>query len=265
MRNRLEGENMIDLHIENDIAEVVLNNPKAMNALAEQDLAELHEAYREASAREVRALILRGEGKGFSAGRNIKGVIPADDDATDYLANKVTPVLKTMSNFPAPTFAAVHGPCLGVGLGLAIATDIVYVAENAKFGSPFANLGATLDSGGHALFLERLGTHRAMDLIVTGDLISGEEAVNSGLFSRAVPAEKLLDFTRERAQRAAAGATQAFLTSRDLLHDIRDNGTGLWDSVDAENTAQGALCSSADYAEGFAAFNEKRTPVFAGR
>lgn len=256
---------MIDLTIDNNTAEVVLNNPKAMNALGEEDLAQLHEAYLEAEARGVRALILRGEGKGFSAGRNIKGINPSDDDATDYLANKVTPVLQAMSEFPAPTFAAVHGPCLGVGLGLAIATDIVYVADNAKFGSPFANLGATLDSGGHALFLERLGAHRAMDLIVTGDLISGTEAVNSGLFSRAIPAEELLDFTRERAHRAASGATQAYLTSRRILHGIRDNGAGFWETVAAENTAQGELCSSADYAEGFAAFNEKRTPVFSGR
>ena len=255
---------MIDLHIEDNVAEVVLNNPKAMNSLTESDLQELSDAYTEAADRGVRALLLRGEGRGSSAGRNIKGLNPADDDATDYLANKVTPVLQQMSAFPAPTFAAVQGVCLGVGLGLAIATDIVYVAEDAKFGSPFANLGATLDSGGHALFVERLGAHRAMDLIVTGDLISGEEAVRAGLFSRSLPAGELLEFTREKARRAAAGATRAFLTSRSLVHDVRDNGHGLWESVSNENIAQGELCSSADYAEGFAAFNEKRTPVFQG-
>lgn len=256
---------MIDLHIENNTAEVVLNNPQARNALSEADLKELSDAYTEAEARGVRALILRGEGKGFCAGRNIRGVVPAEDDATDYLANKVTPVLQQMSNFPAPTFAAVQGACLGVGLGLTIATDIVYVAENAKFGSPFANLGATLDSGGHALFFERLGSHRAMDLIVTGDLISGTEAVQAGLFSRAVPAEELVEITRAAAHKAANGATQAFLTSRALIQDLRDQRIGLWASVEKENIAQGDLCSSQDYAEGFAAFNEKRVPVFAGR
>lgn len=256
---------MIDLHIENDTAEIVLNNPQARNALAEADLKDLSAAYTEAEVRGVRALILRGEGKGFCAGRNIRGVVPAEDDATDYLANKVTPVLKQMSNFPAPTFAAVQGACLGVGLGLVIATDIVYVAEDARFGSPFANLGATLDSGGHALFFERLGAHRAMDLIVTGDLISGAEAVQAGLFSRAIPADQLLEATREAAHKAATGATRAFLTSRALIQDLRDQRVGLWESVEKENIAQGELCSSADYAEGFAAFNEKRTPVFAGR
>ncbi|MDR7329923.1 enoyl-CoA hydratase/isomerase family protein [Corynebacterium guangdongense] len=258
---------MIDVHIdtETNVAEIVLNNPAARNALSEADLSELADAYMEAERAGVRALLLRGEGKGFCAGRNIKGVVPADDDATDYLANKVTPVLKQMSRFPAPTFAAVQGPCLGVGLGLAIATDVVYVAEDAKIGSPFANLGATLDSGGHHLFYERLGAHRTMDLIITGELMSGAEAARAGLFSRALPADQLLEFTRERAARAARGATQAFLTSRALVHDLRDRSTGMWESIDVENVEQGRLCGTEDYAEGFAAFNEKRTPAFAGR
>lgn len=256
---------MIDLIIEDATAEVVLNNPQALNSLSEDSLKELSAAYTEAENRGVRSLLLRGEGRGFSAGRNIKGLNPADDDATDYLANKVTPVLKQMSSFPAPTFAAVHGVCLGVGLGLVIASDIVYVADNAKFGSPFANLGATLDSGGHSLFVERLGAHRAMDLIVTGELISGQEAVSAGLFSRALPADELLSFTRDQAQQAAAGATRAFLASRQLVQEIRDNRQGLWHSVEAENLAQGELCSSEDYAEGFAAFNEKRKPNFTGK
>ncbi|HCD4229006.1 TPA: enoyl-CoA hydratase/isomerase family protein [Corynebacterium striatum] len=257
---------MIELHIdaETGVAELILNNPKAMNSLGEADLTELSDALDEAANAHPRALILRGEGKGFCAGRNIKGLNPREDDATDFLANKVTPVLRKIDEFPAPTFAAVHGPCLGVGLGVALACDVVYVAEDAKFGSPFANLGATLDSGGHALFVERLGTHRAMDLIITGDLISGAEAVRAGLFSRALPAEELLDFARGVAKRAAQGATLAFMASRKLVQDIRDNGTGLWDSVNAENIAQGQLCNTEDYYEGFDAFNEKRKPQFKG-
>ncbi len=255
---------MIELTITDNVAEVVLNAPEKVNSLNETALADLSAAYDEAAEAGARALLLRGEGRGFCAGRDIAGLVPAEDDAYGYLSHKVTPLLQKMSAFPAPTFAAVQGACLGVGLGLAIATDVVYVAENAKIGSPFANLGATLDSGGHALFVERLGAHRALDLIYTADLISGAEAVAAGLFSRAVPANELLDFTREKVARVASGATGAFLASKQLVAQVRDQRVGLWESVEAENRAQGDLCNSADYAEGFAAFTEKRKPVFRG-
>ena len=256
---------MIEVHIDDEVAEVVLNAPQKMNALDPDGLTELSEACDEAAISGVRALILRGEGRGFCAGRDISAVDPAHDDVPGYLDGMVTPLLRQLASFPAPTFAAVHGACLGVGLGLAIAADVVYVAEDAKIGSPFATLGATLDSGGHALFTERLGAHRTLDLIYTAELMSGAEAVASGLFSRAVPAEELLEFTRERAARAAQGATQAFLASKKLVAAVRDDRVGLWESMTAENAAQARLCGTADYAEGFAAFQQKRRPRFTGR
>jgi len=255
---------MIDLRIDDDVAHIVLDNPAKLNALDEAALRELDAAYAEAEASGVRALVLRGEGRAFCAGRDISGVDPRDDDVMGYLGALVTPLLKRMSAFPAPTFAAAHGACLGVGLGLLIATDVVYVAESAKIGSPFAALGATLDSGGHALFFERLGAHRTLDLIYTGRLMTGAEAVTAGLFSRVFPDEELTAATIEAAKRAARGATQAFRASKELVRQLRDERLGLWQSMDAENAAQAALCDTADYREGFAAFQEKRAPEFHG-
>lgn len=255
----------IDLTVTDDVAEIVLNAPERLNSLNPQDISDLDKAYRDAEAAQVRALLLRGEGRAFCAGRDISGVDPRDDDVLGYLGDLVTPLLHRMAEFPAPTFAAAHGACLGVGLGLLIATDVVYVADTAKIGSPFANLGATLDSGGHALFVERLGAHKTLDLIYTGRLMSGEEAVRSGLFSQVLPADELIDATRAAAQAAATGATQAFLASKALVRALRDDRIGLWESMDAENRAQAALCDTDDYREGFAAFQQKRKPEFRGK
>jgi 2-(1,2-epoxy-1,2-dihydrophenyl)acetyl-CoA isomerase len=250
--------------ITDGVAEIVLDAPDRLNSLGPDDIAELDAAYATAEKAGVRALVLRGEGRAFCAGRDISGVDPRTDDVQGYLGGLVTPLLRRMANFPAPTFAVAHGACLGVGLGLLIATDVVYVADSAKIGSPFAKLGATLDSGGHALFFERLGAHKTLDLIYTGRLMSGAEAVESGLFSRVFPADDVLDATRDAARTAATGATQAFLASKALVQSLRDERVGLWNSLDVENRAQAALCDTDDYREGFAAFQEKREPTFTG-
>lgn len=253
---------MIELSVTDAVAEIVLAAPGKLNALSLDALRDLDAAYASAEASGARALVLRGEGRAFCAGRDIAGVDPETDDVPGYLG-AVEQVMRRIASFPAPTFAAVHGACLGVGLGLAIATDVVYVAETAKVGSPFANLGAMLDSGGHALLYERLGPHRALDLIYTGDLLSGAEAVAGGLFSRALPAEDVVAFTRERAARVAAGPTAAFVASKRLIARLRD--ATLWDAVAEESRGQDALRATADYREGFAAFQQKRPPRFTGR
>ncbi len=250
---------MIAVSHEGDVVEIVLDAPQKLNALDLADVAELDAAFRDAVG--ARAVVMRGEGRAFCAGRDIAGVDPATDDVPGYLG-ATEALMRRIAGFPAPTFAAVHGACLGVGLGLAIATDVVYVAEDAKVGSPFAGLGAVLDSGGHALLFERLGAHRAFDLIYSGELMSGADAVAAGLFSRAVPADHLLGFARERAARAAAGPTQAFLASKRIIGRLRD--ARLWDAMHAETHEQDALRHTHDYVEGFAAFREKRKPEFTG-
>jgi enoyl-CoA hydratase/carnithine racemase len=256
---------MIDLAIADDVARVTLNAPARLNALDEQAVRDLDAAYAEAEAAGVRALLLRGEGRAFCAGRDISAVDPRNDDVMGYLGGLITPLLQRMSRFPAPTFAVAHGTCLGVGLGLLIATDVVYVAESAKIGSPFAALGATLDSGGHALFLDRLGAHKTLDLIYTGRLMSGTEAVSSGLFSRVLPDDEVGVATADAATTAARGATAAFVASKRLIARIREERLSLWEAMDVENATQAALGETDDYREGFAAFQEKRRPEFRGR
>ncbi|MGA0567043.1 enoyl-CoA hydratase/isomerase family protein [Rathayibacter sp. KR2-224] len=245
-----------------DVAEVVLDWPQKLNSLDRDALDEVDAALD--SAEGARSLVVRGEGRAFCAGRDVSHVDPATDDPRGYL-DRLTTLLHRLTEFPAPTFGVATGACLGVGLGLLIATDVVYVADTAKIGSPFAGLGAALDSGGHALFVERLGAHRTLDLVYTGELMSGSDAVASGLFSRVLPAGEVLAFTREKAAAVAAGPTAAFVAEKRLVARIRDERIGLWQSMADETDAQVALSSTIDYAEGFAAFQDKRPPRFSGR
>ncbi|MEV7757458.1 enoyl-CoA hydratase-related protein [Microbacterium sp. NPDC089180] len=255
---------MIEYTGADGVAEIVLNAPARRNAVGLDDLHALAAAYDRAEANGARAVLLRGEGPSFCAGRDISGVDPSTDDVGGYLDETLAPLLRRMAAFPAPTFAVAHGACLGVGLGLLIATDVVYVADTARIGSPFAALGATLDSGGHALFAERLGIHATLDLIYTGRLLSGEEAVRAGLFSRVLPAAEVQDAAILAAVRAAAGPTAAFRASKRIVSAIRDERLGLWDAMALENRAQAALAATDDYREGFAAFQAKRAPSFTG-
>ncbi|MEV7527246.1 enoyl-CoA hydratase/isomerase family protein [Agrococcus sediminis] len=256
---------MIELQLADGIAEIVLNAPERRNAVDASALQAMSDALTEAERAGVRALVLRGEGKAFCAGRDISKVDPRTDDTIGFLQDRVQPLLQQLAAFPAPTFAVAHGACLGVGLGLLIAADVVYVAETAKLGSPFAALGATLDSGGHALFFERLGAHRTLDLIYSGRLLTGAEAVAAGLFSQVFPDDEVLAATRAAAAHAAQGPTLAFIASKELIRGLRDERLGLWQSMGGESAAQAALAETADYREGFAAFQQKRTPTFTGR
>src|SRR5215471_19494550 len=211
---------LVSHSIEASVGEIVLNRPDKLNALTLEMVEELHASLQAAETAGVRALILRGEGRGFSAGRDLAGVDPATDDAERVLAEVVNPLIRRVREFPSPTFAAVQGACLGVGLGLALACDVVIAAEDARIGSPFARIGAVLDSGGHAFFVERLGSHRALELIYTGRLLSGADADAWGLVNRCVPNDQLLDTVRAMAGSVAQGPTLAFQTSKRLVHRI---------------------------------------------
>jgi enoyl-CoA hydratase/carnithine racemase len=170
-----------------------------------------------------------------------------------------------VADFPAPSFAAVHGPCLGIGLGLALACDVVYVADDAKIGSPFARIGAVLDSGAHSFFVRRLGSHRALELIYTGTLISGREAEAWGLVNRSMDKAILLERVRATAAAIAQGPTAAFLESKRIVRRIENEGLGLAEVLRSEAKAQGAASRTADYREGISAFQSKRSPRFVGR
>jgi 2-(1,2-epoxy-1,2-dihydrophenyl)acetyl-CoA isomerase len=255
----------VELAVENGLAEIVLNRPDKMNALNDAMVAELNECLERAASQGVRALMIRGQGASFCAGRDLADADPGNEDAEAIIESVFNPLIKRIVAFPVPTFAAVHGACLGVGLGLALGCDVTYVADDAKLGSPFARIGAVLDSGGHSFFVSRLGAHRALELIYTGRLLSGTEAAQLGLVNRSLPKEALVEETRKVATQVAQGPTAAFMQSKRLVRGIDEEGMGLFAVLKCEAQAQGAAGRTADYKEGITAFQQKRAPKFIGK
>lgn len=257
------------------VATIILDGPESRNALNAENLRSIGDAVAQIAGEVVqftseaaqpgtgvRALLIRGEGTVFCSGRDIAGVDVETDDAREFLAEVFSPVFASIRALPIPVIAEVQGAALGLGYGLAAAADIVYAAETAKFGSPFAAIGAMLDSGAHHIFLDRLGYHRTMDLIVTGDFITGAEAAAAGIVSRAVPAANLREFVDEKLERIVSGPAQAYAMEKGFVRTLADERPPLAQVLAEEAQLQEAARHTPDYAEGFRAFQERRPPKF---
>src|SRR5581483_773175 len=155
----------VRLEIDGAYAELVLDRPEKINAVNEAMVADLHECLGRVEAGGTRALVVRGEGRGFCAGRDLADADPGNEDGEAVLNDLLNPVVERIAGLAVPTFAAVHGPALGAGLGFALACDVVYVADDARIGSPFARIGAVLDSGAHDFLVRRIGAHRTLELV----------------------------------------------------------------------------------------------------
>jgi enoyl-CoA hydratase/carnithine racemase len=233
------------LERDGDVAELVINRPERRNALDLAAVADLMAALGDLEKNLPRALLLRGEGKGFCAGRDLSDAEPLTEDAEAIVAEQGNPMIAGLARLQCPTVAAVQGPALGYGLGLALACDLLVVGESAKIGSPFGTIGAVLDSGAHHFLCSRIGPARTLELVYTGRFLSGAEAVEWGIATAVHPDDELLGAARALVAKIAAGPTSAFLA--------------------AEAVAQGAASRTHDYGEGITAFQEKRKPTFTGR
>ncbi len=245
-------------------AHIVMTRPAQLNAMTPEMVIDLRAAVARARSEGARVLLVSAEGRAFCAGRDIAGAEPGAEDGGQVLAEIFNPLMQEVADLPFPTIAAVQGACLGTGLGLALACDVVLAADTAKFGSPFGKIGAVFDSGGHKVFVERLGTAVTFDLIYSGRFLSGAEAAAAGLVSRVVPAAELLDQATAYAAALAAGPVLAFAESKRIVRACADSSLDLAAVLDLEAQAQSRASQTKDYVEGFTAFLERRQPTFRG-
>ncbi len=253
--------NGIELVVGHGVATLLLQLPRAKNAFRAGDATRLGELIGTLQAPEVRCVVIRGAGDAFSAGWDIGSVDPRGDDPVAMIRDVVGPLLARVRSLPLPTIAAVAGPALGFGFGLALCCDVVLAEEEAVLGSPFRNIGMVPDSGTHHILRDRLGHGRAAELIYTGRLLSGREAAALGLVNRAVAKGTLIDETERLAREIASGPTVALALSKEILL-----AGGDFDAVVArEAEALRACFATADLKEGMAAFMQKRRPAFRGQ
>lgn len=247
------------------VFEIELHRPGQLNALNAALLSELTEAVREARQNPaVRAVMLYGSGEGFCAGGDLKdfGIDPANPIEVKEFLQKGHEAIIGLYRMEKPVIAAVHGPAVGAGCNLAFACDLIIAEEGAVFSEIFSKVGAIPDMGGLYFLPQKIGMHRAAELIFTGKKINAQTALDYGLINEVVPNGKALYNGRKLAHLLANGPTKALGIAKRILHQAAH--LPLEDVLELEAYGQSIIFQTRDFAEGRNAFLEKREAKFLG-
>lgn len=240
------------------IAVVRIDRPSVLNALNQEVLDELCAALESLDADEaVRAIVLTGDEKAFAAGADITGFKGATP--VTMLAQDLTTRWERVRRIKTPLVAAVSGYALGGGCELAMMCDFIIAADTAKFGQPEITLGTIPGIGGTQRLTRAIGKSKAMDLCLTGRMMDAAEAERSGLVSRIVPADKLMDETMAAAEKIASMSRPAVAMAKEAVN--RAFETTLAEGMSVERNLFHSTFALEDRSEGMAAFIEKRKPV----
>jgi enoyl-CoA hydratase len=255
----------ITLEVSERVALLTVNRPDKLNALNDLTISELGQAVEEVRARDdVGGVILTGAGtKAFVAGADIAELSTQDALKGRERARRGQHVLRRIETSPKPVIAAVNGFALGGGCELAMACHIRVASETAKFGQPEVKLGIGPGYGGSQRLPRLVGQGRALELILTAEMIDAREAHRIGLVNAVVPAPDLLRVAREMLRKILANGPIAVAMSIDAV--VRGVELPLEDALMLEADQFGLLASTDDMREGMRAFLEKRAPRFSGR
>lgn len=246
------------------IATLTLTNPGKLNALNAAMWQELRRIMLQLGGdSDVRCVILRGAGEVFAAGGDIEELREARATVDSALAyhEAVGQVLQAIQQFPQPTLAAIQGPCAGAGLEIACACDLRIAGVSARFGAPVMKLGFSMYPGELAGLLALAGPALTREILLEGRLLTAADALAKGLLTRVVADADVHAEAMATAQRIAAGAPLVARWHKQWITRLMDPAP--LDEI--EKRASFAFVDSADYAEGLAAFLEKRPPRFTGR
>ena len=250
--------------LNNGILIVTINRPDKLNALNKDVIAELGQVVDEIYTNsEIKSAIIRGAGeKSFVAGADISEFTILDAAAAEGLARKGQDVFNKIENSPKPVVAAVNGFALGGGCELAMSCHFRIASENAKFGQPEVNLGLIPGYGGTQRLTQLVGKGKAMELIMTADMIGADEAKSLGLVNHVVPLTDLMTKTLEIVQKIN---TKAPFAISKTIECVNDAAICKSDGYEGEIRRFGACFTTEDVKEGTSAFLEKRKAIFKGK
>lgn len=246
------------------VATVLMHQPDNLNSFTPELRAGLAAALKKAARdRSVRAIVLGGSGRFFSAGANLKRGTVGSESIHDILIREYKPIFDAIDKAPQPVIAAVQGGAAGIGMSVAVACDLVVMEENAFLLCPFSNIGLIPDGGSTWTLTRAVGHRAAFEFAVSGDRMPAARARELNLANRLAPPGEALATAENWAAELALKAPLALAATKRLM---RTAGTRSFDELFlAEAKAQETCGNTADAAEGIAAFLEKRPPRFTGQ
>jgi 2-(1,2-epoxy-1,2-dihydrophenyl)acetyl-CoA isomerase len=247
---------------EDAVCLVTLNRPQALNAMTQAMHREIFRMLdMVAEDPDIRALVLTGAGRGFCAGDDMKesdprdGALPPEEEVEIVWHN----IVRRMRALPKPIISAVNGIACGAGSGLVLGSDIRIASEDARFADIFIRRGI---AGGAYLLTHAIGTARALEIMMTGDIIDAQEAYRLGIFNKLVKPAELLPAATALARRLAQGPRQSLGLTKAAVYELEL--LGLDEGLRVEERAKLQSLKSREVEEGIIAFNDKRKVDFAG-
>jgi 2-(1,2-epoxy-1,2-dihydrophenyl)acetyl-CoA isomerase len=251
-------------------AKVELNRPETMNAWNRQFGVDLRAAIDAVAADpEVRAVMITGAGRGFSSGADLKEMGTNDDvtpegrpDVRKTLTERYHPIITTIRTMPKPVVAAVNGPAVGIGLSLALSSDLIVAKESAYFLLAFVNIGLVPDGGSSLFVPTRVGMTRAIEMAMLGERIPAPQALEWGLINRVFADEEFASASEQLVDRLATGPTRSYAGTKRQLNNWLY--TRMDEQLELEADIQQEMAGSGDFVEGVTAFVQKRRAAFGG-